>query len=174
MREFLVDLNGTAAAKRAGYSEKTAYAIANENLNKLEIKKAVSEGLRERFSRIDLTAERILLELFRVATVDLSDAYLENGKLKPMREIPEDVRRAISGVEVFEEYEGGGENRAYVGDTVKVRFFDKTRALEMLAKYFKLLTEKHEHAGKDGGPIEIKAELKASIEDRIRQIKGEK
>lgn len=59
-REYLVDLNGTQAAIRAGYSEKTAGQIAEQNLKKLEIQEYVQSLMDERKERVDITADYVL------------------------------------------------------------------------------------------------------------------
>ena len=64
----------------------------------------------------------VLGELLRLARVDIAGAFDKNGKLKPIHEIPEDVRRAICGVEVDELFEGTGRDREQVGFTRKVRY----------------------------------------------------
>ena len=46
--EYLIDLNATQAALRAGYSEKTAYSIGNENLKKPEIQEYIQKRLKEK------------------------------------------------------------------------------------------------------------------------------
>ena len=58
IKEYLIDMNATAAAKRAGYSEKTAYSIGQENLNKPEIKQAIQEELGNRKSALIATREQ--------------------------------------------------------------------------------------------------------------------
>lgn len=55
--EYLVDLNGTQAATRAGYSEKTANRIANQLLSKLDIKNRINELRKKEFKAIIATAE---------------------------------------------------------------------------------------------------------------------
>lgn len=146
--EYLKDLNATQAAARAGYAENSANEQGARLLANASIKKRVQDGLKEKFSRIDLTAERILLELFRMATVDIGEAYDELGQLKPIKEIPEDVRRCITGVEVDEIMAGEGDQRQVIGFNKKIKFTSKEKANELLAKYFKLLTDKIEHSGK--------------------------
>ena len=61
--EYLVDLNGTQAAIRAGYSERSAYAIAEQNLRKLEIQAEITRLQREREERTEITADKVLREL---------------------------------------------------------------------------------------------------------------
>jgi phage terminase small subunit len=65
--QYLVDLNATNAALRAGYSQKTAYSIGHENLNKPEIAAAVATAMAEREKRTHITQDRVLQELARLA-----------------------------------------------------------------------------------------------------------
>ena len=141
VEEFLVDKNATAAAKRAGYSKKTAHSIGSENLIKPEVKKEISAALKEQSERTLITADRVLEEIYNLAMCDIGEAYNEDGSLKPIKEIPEAIRRAISSVET-EEIKGP--DGSCFGQTKKIKFWEKSKNLEMLAKHFKLLTEKFE------------------------------
>ena len=58
IQEYLTDLNATRAAKRAGYSEKTAYSIGQENLTKPEIQQVIQEHLEKRKSALIATREQ--------------------------------------------------------------------------------------------------------------------
>jgi len=80
VQEYLVDLNATAAAKRAGYSEKAAYSIGQENLKKPEIQSAIQTAMDLIGKRTGITQERVLQELEIVAFADAHD-YL-NANLK--------------------------------------------------------------------------------------------
>ena len=66
--EYLVDKNATAAAKRAGYSEKTAEAIGRENLQKPLIKQALAERLGKVDKKALITAEEVIQGLTDIAT----------------------------------------------------------------------------------------------------------
>jgi phage terminase small subunit len=145
-QEYIVDLNGTQAAIRSKYSEDSAGPQAARLLTKANIKKRIAKLQLDSTIRAQITADAVLSEMYRLATVDISQAYDPlTGKLLPLNEIPDECRRAIAGVESFEEHEGFGKDRIYIGETIKVKFYDKTKALEMLAKHLKLLTELHEH-----------------------------
>ena len=61
--EFLVDLNATQAAIRAGYSRRTAYSIGQENLKKPEIRQAIDTAMKEREARTEITADYVLTNL---------------------------------------------------------------------------------------------------------------
>ena len=60
VQEYLVDLNATQAAIRAGYSEKTAYCIGDENLRKPNIAKAIQEAMDERGKRLEITQDTVM------------------------------------------------------------------------------------------------------------------
>lgn len=101
---------------------------------------------------------RLDQETISIALSDVREIVDENGNLKNIEDIPEHTRRAISGVDITEEFAGKGDDREKVGYTKKVKVFDKLKALELLYKREGALTEKREHTGKDGGPIEIDEE----------------
>ena len=73
VREYLVDLNATAAARRAGYSADTAYAIGAENLRKPQIAEAVARLVDERTRKLDITGERVLQGLAEIAFSNILD-----------------------------------------------------------------------------------------------------
>lgn len=66
--EYLVDLNATQAAIRAGYSQKTAYSQGQRLLKNVEVAKAVSQHAANTSEKLDLSAERVLRGLFEEAT----------------------------------------------------------------------------------------------------------
>lgn len=71
--EYLVDLNGTQAAIRAGYSEKTAYSMSNQLLKKLEIKNRINELRKKEFKAIIATAEEAEAFLARAMRGDIEE-----------------------------------------------------------------------------------------------------
>lgn len=75
--EYLIDLNATQAAIRAGYSEKSAARIGAELLHKTQVAQAIAEAMRRRASRTELTQDAVLCELQKVAFRDAAD-YAES------------------------------------------------------------------------------------------------
>ena len=61
--EYLVDLNATQAALRAGYSKKTAYSIGVENLRKPEIQAEIQKRQNRLRNKLEITQEKVLREL---------------------------------------------------------------------------------------------------------------
>lgn len=143
MAAYLQTLNATAAARAAGYSEKTAESQGSRLLSNAKVRQAIDEALARRAARVEVKADDVLRELLRVATVDLGAAFAPDGKLLPLKDMPVDVRRALASVEVTTI--GGEEGVAQLS---KVKFWDKTRALELLGKHLKLFTDKLEVEGK--------------------------
>lgn len=137
--EYLVDLNATQAAIRAGFPKKAASSVGYEYLRKPQIAAAVSAGKATQISRAELSASRVLEEMRRLAFADIRQLFDEKGNLRPIHSLAEEDAAAIAGMEVIIKNAKAGDG---VTDTVhKVKLTDKTRALEMLGKHFKLLTD---------------------------------
>lgn len=147
-REYLVDLNATQAAIRAGYSEKSAMEQGYQLLQKSPVRARAVELMGARAKRVDVKADRVLEELDRISSSDLVHAFADNNTLLPLKDMPEDIRRAIASIEVDEIFEGSGENRTWIGYTKKVKLWPKDRGLELTGKHLKLFTDKVEHSGK--------------------------
>ena len=138
--EYLIDLNATEAAIRAGYSKKTARQVGSQNLAKLNIMAAVNEAKAKRAERTNINADWILNRLADEAEADLADLYDEvTGALKPVHQWPVIWRQGlIAGVDVFEEFEGTGKNRIKIGETTRVKVSDRVRRLELIGKHIKV------------------------------------
>lgn len=164
--------NGTAAAVAAGYAKGSAHVAASRLLRDVKVAAAI-EGSRAKVqTKAEVKAERVLTELLRIATADVSLAFNEDGTLKPLHEIPEDVRRAISGVEVEELYAGFGEEKENVGRTSKLKFWDKNRALHTLCENLGLLKLQVEHSGVGGAAGPTVVELVDPFAEPAKAGKG--
>ena len=152
--EYLVDLNGTQAAIRAGYSARTAESQASTLLRNPKVRTAVSEGKAKQLAKADVTAQRVLNEIARLSFSDARKLFDESGNLKPLHELTDDEAAAIASVEIVVQPKRGAEDRD--PDTIhKIKVWDKTRSLEMLAKHFGLLTDKVEHSGQITLPVKV-------------------
>lgn len=70
VEEYLVDLNATAAAKRAGYSEKTADRIGAELLGKTWVREAIEKAKAKRSNRVQITQDDVVKELWNYYRVN--------------------------------------------------------------------------------------------------------
>ena len=143
--EYLIDLNATRAARAAGYSIKTAESQGYENLRKPEIMAAVTAGKARQLEQADLSAVRVLEEYRRLAFLDLRTFFDDDGNLKPIKDLTPEQGAALASFEVIKKNAEAGDG---IIDTVhKIKVWDKTKALQDLAKHFGLLIEKVEHQG---------------------------
>jgi phage terminase small subunit len=143
VEEYLVDRNATQAAIRSGYSPASAASQASELLKLPKIAAALESAVGAQSRRTQITADAVLTELYRLATVDVSKAYDVDGNLLPLDKVPEEVRRAMQGIDI-----------AKTGEKV-ARFHSKEGPLMGLAKHFGLLRDKVELTGEGGEPLQI-------------------
>ena len=134
--EYLVDLNASAAARRAGYSAKTARFIGAENLTKPNIRAALSAAQTARLRRIQMTSAATLEEIGVVAGSNIAECFGADGRLRPITELPERVQRAVASVKV----------RTVDGkeSVTEIKLWPKLPALEQLGKHYGLLRERTE------------------------------
>lgn len=144
VKEYLKSKSATQAAKDAGYSKKTAHSVGPRMLENAGVKKAIADSLNKITEKAELKAADVLAEIRKLAMVDLTEAYDDDGNLLNPKEMAADIRASLQSIETYYEYAGKGREREKIGQTKKVKLYDKVRALEMLAKHFKLLTEVHE------------------------------
>jgi phage terminase small subunit len=150
VEEYLVDLNATQAAIRAGYSEATAYSIGHENLSKPDIVEAVSLAQAARSERTRIDADWLLTRLAAEAEADLAELMDDTGGLKPIHEWPLIWRKGlVAGIEVEDLYEGRGEAREHIGRLHKVKLSDRVKRLELIGKHVDVqaFKDKVEHSG---------------------------
>jgi phage terminase small subunit len=144
-REYLRDLNATRAAIRAGYSKASAASIGSENLQKPDVRDLIDTAIEQRELRVEVKADDVLRELRAMASVDVREAYDENGALLPLHEMSPDVRKMIASVEAEEIFAGRGEERTVVGTLRKVKFWPKDKALELLGRHLRMFVDRVEH-----------------------------
>ena len=143
VREYLIDLNATAAAKRAGYSERTAEKIGSENIRKPEISAAIAAAQQNRAERTGITADRVLKELSRIAFFDIRKMYREDGTMKLPTELDDDTAAALVGIDVQETVIPGGEG-APVITTRKAKVIERTGALTLAMRHLGMLKDRIE------------------------------
>jgi phage terminase small subunit len=136
--EYLVDLNATRAAMVAGYSEKTAKAQGSRLLTNVDVSEAIAAKHGKRLTNLEITADRVLQEIAKLAFFDPANFFESDGSLKRIQDLDENTRMAMSGLEVTELFEGTGEQKHVYGLLKKVKLSDKRSSLELLGKHLKL------------------------------------
>lgn len=133
------------AYKYAGYSEKSAQQNACRLRANEGIRSRIVELLQRQADRAELSAARVLEELRRLAFTDARQFFDEAGNLVPVKDLTAEQGSILSSFEIIKKNAEAGDGLI---DTVhKFKVWDKTKALEMLAKYFGLLQERVEHSG---------------------------
>ncbi|NKX40334.1 terminase small subunit [Rhodobacteraceae bacterium R_SAG2] len=149
--EYLIDLNATQAAIRAGYSVKTAHSVGHENLKKPEIAKAIQEAQAKRSERTEITQDRVLQELARIGFGNLQNVLTPAGNLMAVADWDEDAARSIASMEIITRPGGVDENgEREVEHVAKIKAWDKLSALEKLARHLGMLNGSG--AGDDDAP----------------------
>lgn len=155
--EYLIDLNATQAAIRAGYSARTASSIGEENLRKPEILACLQERKKERHERTKINADYVLQRLAQIDEMDVADILNDDGSLRPVKEWPKVWRQYVSGFEISELFDGKGDERQMVGVLKKIKWPDKLKNLELLGKHSHVgaFSEqvKHQFVNENGEPI---------------------
>lgn len=136
VKQYLIDLNATQAAIRAGYSAVNADKIGPELLGKTRVAEEIQKALEKRGQKTEITAERVLKELGKIAFSDLNSFVdvSEDGKItvKPSSQLDGTVLSEIS------------ESVTQNGRTRKVKLHDKMKALELIGRHLAMYTDKQE------------------------------
>ena len=143
VEEYLIDLNATQAAIRAGYSEKTAKEIGSENLTKPNIAKAIEEAQNKRQEQTQIDAAYVLKRLVEIDQMDVLDIMDDQMKIRPVNEWPKVWRQYVVNLENLELSDGEGCFK-------KIKWPDKVKNLELLGRHVSVgaFKDKVEHSGK--------------------------
>lgn len=148
--EYLVDLNATQAAIRAGYSAKTAEAAASRLLRNVNVKTAVHGAMEKLSSRTEVTQEYVINNLLEVVE-------------RCMQRAPVMVRQGRVTVQATDD-----EGRHVWAFNGKV----SVSALHLLGKHLGMFKDLHEHSGPDGGPIDFRGLTDDQLRERIHELEA--
>lgn len=145
VREFTATWDVRKACATIGIAERTAYRL----FDRQDVRERIQGLHMALLKSADITAERVMLELARIAFADVRKIVDDEGKLLPLKDLDDDTAATLSGVEVETRFERDGtevdlttgeEKPRFVSvQTTKVRRVDKNPALSTLAKHFKLI-----------------------------------
>ncbi len=137
VEEYLIDLNATQAAIRAGYSRKAADQIGWENLKKPEVEAAISAAMKKRSERVEVTQDQVVDEYRKLAFANMLD-YMrvqdDGSAYTDLSTVTREQMAAIQEITVDEYTEGKGEDARAV-KRVKIKMIDKKTALDSLARH---------------------------------------
>lgn len=153
--EYLVDLNATKAATRAGYSAKTASSQGERLLRNVEVAAAIEKRKAERSTATGITQERVLRELALLAFSDVTHYQIdENGRVTLAEGAPEGALRAISSIKHKTRSYGDGDDTT-IEHEVEVKLWDKSANLKIAGRHVATpgFFDKLEVTGKDDKPL---------------------
>lgn len=156
VEEYLIDLNATQAAIRAGYAEKGASVEGARLLANAKVGEAVAAGLKARSERTKIDADWVLTRLAEEAVADLADLYDDNGNLKPVKEWPLIWRQGlVTGLDVVEEFETVDGKKERVGVVRKLRHSDRIKRVELIGKHVGVQAFRDQvgHGDPNGNPL---------------------
>lgn len=133
--EYLIDLNATQAAIRAGYSAKTADQQGSRMLANVKVQQAVAKAMAARSKRTGVNQDRVVLELAKLAFVKMTDLVDSHGRIKD--DATDDDLACIESVK----YKS---SESDTGSSVEreVKISSKLRALELLGKHLGMWNDK--------------------------------
>lgn len=150
IEEYLKCLSAPEAAIAAGYAKSVAWSVAyqwirggKEASEKPHVAFVIETELARRAKKNELTAERIMKEVARLAFSDIRRLYNDEGALKAMHELDDDTAAAVAGVDVEHRQEGRGEDAEHF-IVKKTKLYDKVASLNMAARILGMLKDKVE------------------------------
>lgn len=168
--EYLVDFSATAAFVRAfpdKYHGPEIHRQAYYWLAKPQVKKLIADRIDETLVRVGITVENTLREISRNAFADPRNYYNPDGTIKPIHELTADAASAIASFECEETVQVKVENEDDLVDgpklvekilktkVKKLKLADRFKYLELLVKYQKLIVDKLEITGANGGAVQV-------------------
>lgn len=156
VEEYLIDLNATQAAIRAGYSPDTANEQGSRLLANVSISNEISRAMAERSKRTGVNADRVVQELAKIAFVNATEVIDPETATVKKDALPEDTA-AIQSVKVKTFGEDGLER--------EIKMADKLKALELLGKHMGMFKDKVELSGS------LDTE-KTKLDDLLQQMHG--
>ena len=142
---YVLTLNASKAAIAAGYSPHKANVTGAQLLARPSVARAIEEAHEAQLHRLHLSSDEVLMELLRLARSNIADAFDANGDLLPIKQMPENLQRAIGSAEIVIKNAAAGDG--HTDRVMKLRLWDKVKSLETLAKHLGLLTERIDVTG---------------------------
>jgi phage terminase small subunit len=168
--EYLVDLNATQAAIRAGYSAKTAEQQGPRLLGNVGVAAGIAAGKAKRAAKVGLSQERVLEEVEGLAHSDVTHYVFDDeaNQLKLAPGAPPNAMRAVSSVK----YRSRTDEDGNVTRECEFKLWDKPGMVKLAGRHLgiKGFFEKVELSGPDGGPVEVRAVKDMSSGERRKRI----
>lgn len=151
VKEYLISLNASDAARRAGYAPQNVRVVSTNLLKKPHVSAAVAKAQKKVADKLEITAERVLREIALCGFANMDDYTASDGDTLrlDLSKTTREQRAAIA--ELTEDTTGGtGDGERKLVLRTKIKLWDKSRNLELLGRHLKLFTDKMEHSVDEG------------------------
>lgn len=155
VEEYLIDLNATQAAIRAGYSPETATPSASRLLTNVNVQDAIATAQSDRSERTKITQDNVLLEIARLAFSDMRKIHNEDGSLIPLHKLDDHTAHAISSVKIKTSYVKDADGNMIPENVVEYKLWDKNSALEKAAKHIGVIVDRLKVGGDGEEPVRL-------------------
>lgn len=156
VREYLVDLNATQAAIRAGYSANMAGRIGHQLLEKTRVADAIATAQQERIQRTEVSADNVIRELAVLGFSDIRHYVIDDqGHVSLVPRAPDEAMRAVSSLKRKVRQTTDKDGKTTTEYETELRLWNKPDALKMLGQHTGALKSSLELSGPGGGPIEV-------------------
>ncbi len=176
--EYLIDLNATQAATRAGYSPRTANEQGARLLANAGVKAYIAKRIKDREQRTEITQDRVLKELAKIGFSDIRKA-LSWGSEVVCKDAESGEMTISSGVALVDSALVDDDTAAAIAEVsqtqngIKIKLHDKRGALVDIGRHLGMFKDKVEITGKDGGPVETAQFTRSEYEDIARKVASE-
>lgn len=166
--EYVECGNLTEAGRRVGFEKGKARAVSERKVFKEEYERITGTAL----GRAEVTAERLVQELANIAFLDPYDVIDDNGHMRPLRDMPAHVRRAIGGLKITTK-----DGERFFQVTTEPKILDKMKAIELLGKWsqIKMFVDRVETDATDNEArdknMELEERLALMEKDRASVVK---
>ncbi len=168
--EYLIDLNATQAAIRAGFKASSAQSVSSRLLDDPSIKEAIECAQAQRAARVNIKKDDILHEVSALA-MSRVDHYIidDDGNVQLAEGAPDNAMAAVESIDRRKTVKEDKDGTITITWDVKIKLHDKPGQLKLLGRHVGLFPDKVEHTGKDGGPIETVTRIEQVIVDPPQQ-----
>lgn len=168
VEEYLVDLNATQAAIRAGYAEGSAKVTASRMLTDDNVAAAIAEAKAKRSERTEITQDMVLRELALIGFANAGDYFdwdADGITLRPKADLTREQQAVVAEV---------SETVTEKGGTIRLKLHDKRASLVDIGRHLGMFPSRHEVTGKDGGPVALSlAGILEEIDGKTRGLPGD-
>ncbi len=170
--EYLIDLNATQAAIRAGYSEATAQEQSSQLLARADIRALIEEAQKDRVDRVQISQDTTVNELKRIAFSDVADFVIvkEGGVIeqRPFNELKKEQTRCVKKIkQTVRTAQSSDGSILHQTATLEIELHDKLKALELLGRHLGMFNDSIRLKSEEPLPLTISFEVAPQVAEVI-------